>query len=176
MKAYSLDLRQRVVAAFEAGAPWPEIVRLFGISRATLNRYRKRLRDAGSLAPGRSPGRPRGIAPPDEPLLEARLRDAPDAGLADHCRWWRDERGEAVSVAALRRAVRRLGWTRKKTPRRQTPLDVEVEVGQCFWMVGPSSQPPTSSTGWSRAASGRPSPGMAWRSIASSWISPATRT
>jgi hypothetical protein len=53
IKAYSLDLRQRVVAAFEAGAPWPEIVRLFGLSRATRKRYRKRRRDAGGLAPGR---------------------------------------------------------------------------------------------------------------------------
>jgi transposase len=114
MKAYSLDLRRRVVAAFEAGAPWPEIVRPFGVSRATLNRYRKRLRDAGSLAPGRSPGRPRGIAPPDEPALEARLRAAPEAALADHCRWRQEERGEAVSISTMRRAIRRLGWTRKK--------------------------------------------------------------
>jgi transposase len=114
MRAYSLDLRRRVVAAFEAGTPWPEVVRLFGVSRATLNRYRKRLRDGASLAPGHSPGRPRGVAPPDEPLLEARLRDAPDATLADHCRWWREERGETISVPAMRRAIRRLGWTRKK--------------------------------------------------------------
>lgn len=57
MKAYSLDLRHRAVAAFEAGTPWPALIRLFGIARATLNRYRKRWRDTGSLAPGRSPGR-----------------------------------------------------------------------------------------------------------------------
>src|SRR6185503_9177859 len=82
MKAYSLDLRTRVIAAFEAGVPWPEIVALFGVSRATLNRYRQRLRATGSLAPSQSPGRPRAILPAQEPALERQLAAAPDASLA----------------------------------------------------------------------------------------------
>jgi transposase len=35
-KAYSLDLRERVVAAVEAGLRQAEVVRLFGASLATL--------------------------------------------------------------------------------------------------------------------------------------------
>lgn len=114
MKAYSLDLRTRVIAAFEAGTPWPEIVALFGLSRATLNRYRQRLRQTGSLAPGRSPGRPRAIPPALEPALEQQVAAAPDASLAAHAHQWTAAQGTLVSPSAMRRAIRRLTWTRKK--------------------------------------------------------------
>lgn len=69
MKACSLDLRARVIAAVEAGMAWHDIVAVFGISRATLNRYRQRLRATGSLAAGQSPGRPRAVPPFREPIL-----------------------------------------------------------------------------------------------------------
>jgi transposase len=115
MKAYSLDLRSRVIAAVEAGMPWQDILAVFGISRATLNRYRQRLRETGSLAPGQSPGRPRAIPPAQEPALERQLTAIPDASLARHCQQWATEQGAAVSSSAMRRAIRRLKWTRKKS-------------------------------------------------------------
>jgi transposase len=118
MKAYSLDLRTRVIAAFESGAPWPEIVALFGISRATLNRYRQRLRQTGTLAPGQSSGRPRAIPPAQEPALAQQLVAAPDASLADHAERWTADQGGPISPSAMRRAIRRLDWTRKKSPSR----------------------------------------------------------
>lgn len=114
MKAYSLDLRTRVIAAFEAGTPRPEIVALFGISRATLNRYRQRLRQTGSVAPGQSSGRPRAIPPTQEPALARQLAAAPDASLAEHAERWAADQGRRVSPSAVRRAIRRLDWARKK--------------------------------------------------------------
>jgi len=42
MKAYSQDLRERVLRAVDQGRPRAEIVQLFGISLATLKRYRHR--------------------------------------------------------------------------------------------------------------------------------------
>ena len=39
MKAYSEDLRLRVVAAVDGGMPRSAAVRVFGVSRATLTRY-----------------------------------------------------------------------------------------------------------------------------------------
>jgi len=116
MKAYSLDLRERVIAAVETGTPWPEIVRLFGISRATLNRYRRRQRQTGSLVPGRSPGRPRVIPPAHEPALQAQLAATPDATIGQHCQTWQAHQGHPVHPSAMRRAIARVGWTRKKRP------------------------------------------------------------
>lgn len=116
MKAYSLDLRERAVAAFEADMPWQDIVAVFGISRATLNRWRQRLRATGGLAPGRSPGRPRAIPSAQEPALAQQLAAAPDASLAQHAQQWAADQGTPVSPSALRRAILRLDWTRKKSP------------------------------------------------------------
>jgi transposase len=116
MKAYSLDLRTRVIAAVEAGMAWQDIVAVFGISRATLNRYRQRLRVTGDLAPGRSPGRPRAIPPGQEPALARQLAASPDASLAQHAQQWAADQGAVVSPSALRRAILRLDWTRKKSP------------------------------------------------------------
>jgi transposase len=116
MKAYSLDLRERVIAAAAAGVPWREIVAVFGISRATLNRDRQRLRATGDLAPGRSPGRPRASSPTQEPALAQQLAATPDASLAQHCQRWAAQQGGTVSPSAMRRAILRLEWTRKKSP------------------------------------------------------------
>jgi len=116
MKAYSLDLRERAVAAFAAGMPWQDIVAVFGISRATRNRWRQRLRATGGLAPSRSPGRPRAIPSAEEPALERHLAAAPDASLAQHCRQWAADRGVPVSPSALRRAILRLDGTRTTSP------------------------------------------------------------
>ena len=114
MRAYSSDLRERAVRAVESGRPQREVARLFGIGTTAIKRY-VRLRQAGeSLTPRTSPGRPRLLGPEHEAALRARLRDAPEATLAEHCAWWEQTRGVRLSVATLSRAIRRLGWTRKK--------------------------------------------------------------
>lgn len=115
MKAYSEDLRQRVVGAVDAGMPRPEVARLFQVSVATIKRYLKRRRDAGHLRPGRSPGRPPGIAPAQYPALAAQVAARPDDTLAQHCARWQAEQGDAPSIWALQRALARAKITRKKS-------------------------------------------------------------
>ncbi|MDP9356637.1 MAG: IS630 transposase-related protein [Chloroflexota bacterium] len=113
MKQYSVDLRERRLRAIDAGLPQAEAARLFGVGQSTIKRWKRR-RDTGTLAPTPRPGRRPRISP-DRPLaLEAQLRAAPDATLAEHCAAWEHEQGVRVSVATMSRAVRRLGWTVKK--------------------------------------------------------------
>jgi transposase len=109
-----LDLRERIVRAAEAGAPVVVVARIFGVGRATVERYLRRAR-AGALAPRSSPGRPARIGPAAWPALRAQLAAAPDATLAEHCDRWAAEQGARVSVATMQRAIARLGWTRKKS-------------------------------------------------------------
>jgi transposase len=51
MKAYSQDLRERVLRAVDLGRPRAEIVQLFGVSLATIKRYLKQRPLARTCAP-----------------------------------------------------------------------------------------------------------------------------
>ena len=112
MQPYSLDLRQRVLAAVEAGGQTRlRIAALFRVSVAWIRRLVQRRRRTGSIAP-----LPRRHGP--APALDARrrqhlaalVRDTPDATLAE----LRDRLG-GVSVATVWRALKALGLTRKKS-------------------------------------------------------------
>src|SRR2546425_946432 len=58
MKPYSQDLRERIVKAVDEGFSRSEIVKLFGVSEATIKRYLRLRRETGSLAPKPIPGYP----------------------------------------------------------------------------------------------------------------------
>ena len=55
MKAYSQDLRERVLRAVDQGRPRAEIMQLSGVSLATIKRYLKQRRDDGHLKAQRDP-------------------------------------------------------------------------------------------------------------------------
>jgi transposase len=114
MRAYSLDLRERVVRAVrERGQTPTEAARALEVSVWTVKRYLARA-GVGTLAPAPIPGRDRKIGPGDEAALREQWRAAADARLADHCDTWAEGQGVRVSRATMGRALRRLGWSRKK--------------------------------------------------------------
>jgi len=118
MNGYSKDLRMRVLSAVDGGLPRREAANLFGVSLSTLKRYLKRRRDGEDLlAPRPSPGRtPIILATAEEKRdLWAQLSANDDATLERHCELWVERRGTRVSVATMSRAVRKLGWTYKKS-------------------------------------------------------------
>ena len=115
MKAYSEDLRERVVAAVERGTRRSEVVGTFAVSLPTIKRWLKQRRETGALAPKPIPGPP---ALKRDALLEAlpaRLAEHADATLEQHCSWWRERSGGEVSTATMSRAITALAWTRKKS-------------------------------------------------------------
>ncbi len=114
MKTYSTDLRERRLQAIDAGLGHAEAARLFGVGSTTITRWKRQRRDIGTLAPRPRPGRRPRIGPEGWPALEAQLRTAPDAPLAEHCATWEGKQGVRLSVATMSRAVRRLGWTVNK--------------------------------------------------------------
>jgi len=116
MNAYSKDLRLRVLAAVDRGTPRAEIVRLLGVSVATIGRYVRRRRETGEVAPRPSPGRTPSICKTAEErrALWRQLEENREATLERHCELWERGRGTRVSVATMSRAVRGLGWTYKQ--------------------------------------------------------------
>jgi transposase len=116
MKQYSVDLRERLLGAIDAGLSQAEAARLFGVGTATIERWRRRQRESGSVAPRVRSGRPRCIAPLQVAVRRAQVQDHPDATLAEHCAWWEAAQGVRLSPATMSRALARLGWPLKKSP------------------------------------------------------------
>ena len=56
MKAYSIDLRKKIVQSVRKGVSKSETARRFDVNRSTVQRYIKRLDEEGSLAPTKRPG------------------------------------------------------------------------------------------------------------------------
>lgn len=84
MKAYSLDLRERIVRAVDQGYPRAEIVQLFGVSRATIKRYVKQRRETGHLRRKPIPGRPPQKSAPLQAQIVEQLDAHADATLQMH--------------------------------------------------------------------------------------------
>ncbi len=106
MKAYSMDLRERVVAAVDAGMKPSEAAVRFDVSVRTVERYLARRRISGSLAPNVQRHGPR---PEKKARLQAwlpsRLDAAADATLAEHVAAFVAAGGEPVSLASMSRAI-----------------------------------------------------------------------
>ena len=115
MRAYSGDLRERVVRAVAIGTPRDEVAAMFAVSVPTIERWLRLKRETGSLEPKPIPGP---VAVKTTAVLAAlpeRLVEHADATLAEQCAWWREVSGVEVSTATMSRALTRLGWTRKKS-------------------------------------------------------------
>lgn len=116
MKAYSQDLRERVLRAVDQGRPRAEIVQLFGISLATIKRYLKQRREKGHVRPKAIPGRPPKKRAQVEAGVLSQLQVHADATLEQHCTMWELAHDERMSRWTMSRAIKKLGWTRKKSP------------------------------------------------------------
>jgi transposase len=110
MRAYSMDLRERVFADCQAGMTTPVAAEKYSVSPAWVRRLKPRHKATGSLAPRPpSPGRPSKVQPHDARVREL-VRDDPDATLAE----LRTRLGITVSLATLCNYLRRIKLSFKK--------------------------------------------------------------
>jgi transposase len=114
MKAYSPDLRTKIVAAVDAGHSKAGVARVFGVGLSTVKRYMTQHAETGSLDPKRHPGPAPKIRPDQHDRLRAQLDAHPAGFLDEHCAWWAEQTGVRVSTATMSRTITRLGYTRKK--------------------------------------------------------------
>jgi transposase len=153
MKQYSVDLRERLLRAIDAGLSQAEAARLFGVGTATIARWRQRQRTRGSVAPQPRLGRPRRIGRAQERALLAQVRALPDATLREHCTHWEAAQGMHLSEATMSRALARLGWPLKKS--RSKPANGMRPGAPTGGPTWPRSTPPASSSSM-RVAPTRP--------------------
>ena len=121
-----MDLRERIVAAVDAGMTQPEAAVRFGVGLRTVERYLARRRTTGSLAASEQR---HGPEPRQRQRLHAwlpeRLKVAADATLAEHVQAFVAAGGEPVSLASMSRAIASLPvdppGQRTPTGRRRRP-------------------------------------------------------
>ena len=126
MKPYSMDLRERVVAACEAATDSKaEVARRFKVSVAWVRRLLQRKRESGSIAalPQRAGRKPIFVGARLERLRSA-IQETPDATLQELLK----ETEVAASIMAVQRALERMDCRRKKS--RSTPASKSVRMSK----------------------------------------------
>jgi transposase len=116
MKAYSLDLRQRVLsAALRGDRAIPAVAGLLGVSTAFVNKMLRLHRAGADLAPRpHGGGCPARLLPRHEKLLRSEVRRRKDSTLEELRAHLEERDAVAVSVSTVSRALIRLGLGRKK--------------------------------------------------------------
>ncbi len=114
MKAYSEDLRRKVVEALARGTNKSEAARLFGVSLSSVKRYAKIACEGRPLAPRKAPGKHPKINERGRRLLEADLKGRPAATLSERRKFLERAVGVRISESTISRLLKCLGWSRKK--------------------------------------------------------------
>jgi transposase len=114
--AYSIDLRQRVVSAYQDGKRSQKAVAaLFLISHKTLENYLSLERKTGSLAPRQTKrGRKAAIQESGLRAIQNWVNATPDVTLLELCERYRKTQKLTASLSMMCRACQKLGLTRKK--------------------------------------------------------------
>jgi transposase len=121
MKPYSLDLREKILRAYdEHRGSQRALAALFGVSRAFVEKLVQRRRTTGLIAPrphagGRKPSYDQAALA----VVRQVLHEQADATLVELCERLGQQRGLWMSVSTMSRLLRRLGLPRKKS--RSTP-------------------------------------------------------
>ncbi len=119
MKAYSVDLRKKIVESVKKGLSKSQTARNFEVDRSTVKRYCKQFDERGSLAPRKRPGKRPKLNERALRLLEKDLKDRPWATHKQRSEFLFAICGVEVSEATICRTIKRLGNSRKKDPNEQ---------------------------------------------------------
>jgi transposase len=115
MKAYSEDLRRKVVEAVEhRGMGKSEAARSFGVSLSSVKRYVAKANQGSSLSPRKHPGPRPKIDERARRLLEADVEERPEVSLRERGRFLERVADIRVSESTLSRLLRRMGFSPKE--------------------------------------------------------------
>lgn len=115
MQALSLDLRERIVEAYEAGEGSYEVIaERFSVGPTVVGKFVRQKRDLGTLVP-QVHRRGRKAAVSDKKKIELRkhLEEHPDATVLER----RDALGLKCSEKTMWQTLRKMGWRFKKSRR-----------------------------------------------------------
>jgi len=117
MQAYSIDLRQRVVLAYEQGhGSIAEIAEQISVSTGFVKKMLRQWRSTGDLSPlPHGGGKPRSLPDALRQKLRRKVRRQDDISLAELQGFLREEEQTSVHLSTVSRALKELGLPRKKS-------------------------------------------------------------
>ena len=121
MRAYSLDLRERIVAVLDQHQQTQaQVAQTFAVSLSFVKKILRQRRTHGHIAPlGHAGGKPAALHEREHHLLRSHLAQQPDATLCEMQAALQAEAAVTVSVATVTRALQKLELRRKKNADRQ---------------------------------------------------------
>ncbi|NJO76794.1 MAG: transposase [Leptolyngbyaceae cyanobacterium RM1_406_9] len=115
MRAYSVDLRQRIVNTYAAGhLSIRKVAQVFQVSKSTVVALLKQQRDHQTLCPLPATGGRTSHLKGREDLLKTMVANHPDYTLSEYCEAWAEQTGEWVSQSTICRWFQREQLTLKK--------------------------------------------------------------
>jgi len=115
-RAYSQDLRERVMAAVDSGTGAYAAASMFRVSVSYIYKVLGRRKRTGETRVRPWAGGPKPKLAAHDEALRARVMREPDATLAELQAWLVAEHAVQVSTGCLWKRLRQLGLTLKKSP------------------------------------------------------------
>ena len=119
MRTYSCDLRERIVAAREKGHSTAEVVLLFRVSKASVERYWSQYQRTGKVEPRQRGGYRHSCLEGHDGRLRAWIGEKKDLTLAELRERILRDLGIKVGNTALWHRLERLGLSYKKNASRR---------------------------------------------------------
>src|SRR5574338_1421984 len=114
MSGYSVDLRERVIAARQEGKTHAWIAQTFKISVSSVKRYIERFERTGCVEATQQQRQQPIIHEGYRAAIDALVQRLADATLEEYCDAWARDSGQRVSIQTMSRTLIRFGWPRKK--------------------------------------------------------------
>lgn len=115
MKAYSIDLRKKIVKAYEEGnTSIRKVAQRFGVAKSFVQKLLMMKKNLGHVEPTQQGGAMKGELDGSEELLATMVEEYPDATLLEYCEYWGTTHDHWVSTSTMCRALQKQELTRKK--------------------------------------------------------------
>lgn len=127
-----MDLRERIVAALEAGESLVSVALRFGVCERTVRRYRD-LAKVGALAPLPIPGKAPRLRPEQEASFVALVQESPNWTILSLQSEWHKRTGVFLPSSTLHDHLKRLGGRYKKravSPASETKVPAPASVSR----------------------------------------------
>ncbi|NEP25360.1 MAG: transposase [Moorea sp. SIO1F2] len=120
MKAYSVDLRQKIIDAYNQGnISQRKLAQQFNVALSFVQKLLKQYRETGNIAPKvRTKQTPIKLTPEQLAILRDLVIKNNDATLDELRIWLAEETGVLIGRSTVDRMIKRLNLTRKRNHRR----------------------------------------------------------